>query len=261
MGNDLDQLQGLWTVSSLEVDGEAMPPAMLAEARIVVTGDRFTSTGMGAVYEGTLTLDLSASPPRIDMKFLSGPEKGNTNRGIYQLDNDSWKLCLATRGKVRPRSFRSKPGTGFALETMVRGKPPKAEPKATEKPAPPELSGGPATEFEGEWTMLSGVMNGKAMDASLVRWVRRVTRGNRTTVMAGPQTMLKVEFSYDSSPSPKTIDYLNLAGSHKGKAQLGIYKSEGDVLTVCISPPGRARPARFESIAGDDRTLTVWKRA
>ena len=109
-------------------------------------------------------------------------------------------------------------------------------------------------------TMLSGVMNGKAMDASLLPWVNRVTQGTRTTVMAGPQTMLKVEFIFDRSQSPQTMDYVNLAGSHKGKSQQGIYKLEGGVLTVCVAPPGGARPARFESMPGDERTLTVWQR-
>ena len=109
--------------------------------------------------------------------------------------------------------------------------------------------------------MLAGVMDGKAMDASLVQWVKRVTHGNQTVVIAGPQTMLKVEFTFDPSASPQSIDYLNLAGPYKGKSQQGIYKFEGDVLTVCVSAPGGARPARFESVPGDARTFTVWKRA
>jgi uncharacterized protein (TIGR03067 family) len=241
-----------------------MPAGMLADARIAIAGSRFTSTGMGATYEGILELDTSASPPRLDMKFDAGPEKGNTNLGIYQLDGDTWKLCLATRGTVRPASFASTPGSGFAVETLVRDGVPaarKAKGPAPKKSAPAAPAVGPATEFEGDWNMLAGVMDGKAMDASLLQWVKRVTRGNQTTVVAGPQTMLKVEFTFDPVPSPQTIDYRNLAGAHKGKAQQGIYKFEGDVLTVCVALPGAARPREFESLAGDGRTLTVWKRA
>jgi uncharacterized protein (TIGR03067 family) len=65
-----------------------------------------------------------------------------------------------------------------------------------------------------------------------------------------------VEFTSDSSKSPKTIDYVS-----KGKTQLGIYEFEGDVLKVCVSAPGSPRPAEFKSIPGDGRTLTVWRRA
>jgi len=261
MRQDLDLLQGSWTVTALEMDGETTPDAVLSDARIEIAGNRFTSTGMGVVYQGTLELDASKRPARLDMKFDAGPEKGNTNLGIYQLDGDSWKLCLATRGTVRPKAFASKPGSGFAIETLARaGAAAATKARAPKKSAPVAAPSGPPTEFEGEWSMLSGVMDGKAMDASLLPWVKRVTQGNQTTVLAGPQTMLQVEFTFDPSSSPQTIDYLNLAGAQKGKRQLGIYKLEGDVLTVCVSAPGAARPKEFESVRGDGRTLTVWKR-
>jgi uncharacterized protein (TIGR03067 family) len=263
MKTDLDKLQGTWDVAALEVDGQTMTP--LLGVRIVIEGNRFASLGMLAVYEGTLELDPAAKPSRIDMKFDKGPEAGNTNPGIYQFKGDSWKLCVATRGTVRPATFTSTPGSGIAVERLVRDK---AAPKARKtKVAPPvgvppsgPAPSGPATEFEGEWQMLSGVMNGAAMDAAAVQWVKRVTSGNQTTVVAGPQTMLKVEFTFDVATSPPSIDYLNLHGPGKGKRQQGIYRFEGDVLTVCIAAPGAARPDEFASVPGDGRTLTAWKR-
>jgi uncharacterized protein (TIGR03067 family) len=253
MPNDLDKLQGTWTVATMEVDGESMSAP--GDARVVIEGSRFATLGMGAVYEGTVAVDSSAKPARIDMKFDKGPEKGKTNLGIYRLKGDSWTLCLATRGTVRPASFASTPGSGIAVETLVRGKA-AAKTRETKIPEP----SGPATEFEGEWQMLSGVMSGKAMDESTVQWVKRVTRGNQTSVIAGPQTMLNVEFTFDPSTSPASIDYLNLHGSTKGKRQAGIYKLEGEVLTVCVAAPGAVRPGEFTSVSGDGRTLTVWKR-
>ena len=95
MTSDLDRLQGSWAVASLEVDGQAVPASTLAAAGIAIDGNRFTSSGMGSVYEGTLALDASARPARIDMRFDRGPETGDTNPGIYRLEGDSWKLCLA----------------------------------------------------------------------------------------------------------------------------------------------------------------------
>src|SRR5437773_128405 len=136
MGRDLDLLQGSWTVTALEVDGQKMPAPMLADARIAIKGNRFTSTGMGAVYTGTLELDEAATPRQLDMKFGAGPEKGNTNPCIYQLEGDIWKLCLATRGAVRPSGFATTPGSGFAFETLARGDAPatpKAKPRASKK--------------------------------------------------------------------------------------------------------------------------------
>jgi uncharacterized protein (TIGR03067 family) len=118
MGQDLDGLQGTWNIVSLEMDGQKMPGA---GARIVVRGDRFTTIGMGATYEGTVAVHQTTVPKSFDLHFEEGSEKGNINLGIYELDGDKWKICLATRGSGRPREFAAPPGTGIALEILERG--------------------------------------------------------------------------------------------------------------------------------------------
>ena len=96
MTNEIDRMQGTWRVVALETEGQPMAQAMLAEARIVVSGDRFTSLGMGAIYGGTLVVDASATPRRLDLVFDRGPEQGSTNLAIYELDGDTWRICLGT---------------------------------------------------------------------------------------------------------------------------------------------------------------------
>jgi hypothetical protein len=204
MDSDLDLLQGHWSVTALEMEGQKIPPAMLAGASIVVQGNRFTSTGMGAVYEGILDIDSSTTPRQFDMRFDAGPEEGNTNLGIYELAGDSWKVCLATRGTVRPGGFASAPGSGIAIETLTRA--------TAVQDSPAAADGTAVTEFEGEWRMVSGIMSGETMDEPLVKIMKRVTRGSRTTVYAGPQLVLQMDFTTDSTKSPKTIDYKNTAG-------------------------------------------------
>jgi uncharacterized protein (TIGR03067 family) len=258
MSDDLEKLQGVWAVRSLEVEGQPMPESMIDGAQIIIKGKRFTSTGMGATYEGTLKINPSTRPPQLDLKFDAGPEKGNTNFGIYKFDGENWKLCLATRGDIRPSKFASTPGSGFALEILTRGSAVRA---AKRQKTTPTKSVGPATEFEGDWQMVSGVMDGAAMKPSDVQWVRRVMTGNETKVTAGPQTMLQATFTHDPSKSPKTIDYVITAGANKGKSQLGIYEFEGDLLRICMAAPGQARAMSFESKKGDGRTFTAWKRA
>ena len=261
MPEDLDLLQGSWRITGLEMEGREMPEETFGEGRITIQGDRFTSTGMGAEYSGTVVLDASASPKRLDMLFDSGPESGNTNPGIYEISGDRWRICLATRGAVRPTKFDSAAASGFVLETLARAAAPVSAKRRPQSKAATAAASAPGTELEGEWPMVSGVMNGQPMDQSLVKWVKRETRGNQTTVLAGPQVMLKAEFTIDSSQSPKAIDYLNLAGANKGKTQLGIYDLLGDLLRVCMAAPGDPRPAEFASVRGDGRAFTVWKRA
>jgi uncharacterized protein (TIGR03067 family) len=255
MPEDIDLLQGTWYVSALEVDGQKMAAAMLGAAQIVIEGSRFTSTGMGAVYEGTIELDTSKKPRHLTMHFNSGPEKGNKNLGIYEMKNDTLRICLATRGNERPSRFATKGGNGFALETLTKTRARKrAVAQTTTTPS------GPATEFEGEWRMVSGVSNGVPMEESAVQWVKRKTIGDETTIYAGPQIMMKVKFTADSSRSPKTIDYVNTGGASKGKNQEGIYDLDGKILKVCMAPPGAQRPKEFESKPGDGRMFTVWER-
>lgn len=260
MPQDLDRLQGSWIVTALEMDGTKMPPAILGEARIVIKGNRFTSSGMGAEYQGIVKLDPGATPPQLDLKFDAGPEKGNTNLGIYKLGRDTWKMCLATRGNVRPSRFASIPGSGIAVQTLAREAAPSRRKAKAEPVQSKPVQSKDVTEFEGDWQMISGVFDGQAMDQSAAQWVKRVTRGNQTIVYAGPQVMMKFDFHADALKSPKAIDYVNMAGANKGKAQLGIYEFDQERLTVCVAAPGAARPERFESVKGKGATLTVWKR-
>lgn len=272
MKSDLEKLQGVWNITALEMDGNRMPENMFFGAQIVVKADLFESLSMGMVYVGKITLDVRKKPKRFDIAFTEGHAKGKTNYGIYEIKGDSWKLCLDTSGNDRPESFATKPGSGYALETLVRapgraklasrGDPGTTKPeKGAENESAVKKRAGAASELEGEWAMVSGVMDGVPMDASMVMWVKRITRGSESTVVAGPQTMLKVEFTSDTSKSPKTIDYVNLVGANKGKGQQGIYEFEGDILKFCVAAPGKARPAEFASSRGDGRSFTTWRRA
>lgn len=264
MPRPLDALQGTWMIRSLILDGEPLPSAMLAGAHVVITGDRFVSHGMGAEYSGVLVPGNGKAPRALDMRFETGPEKGNTNPCIYELDGDTLKLCIATRGSVRPTSFRSPPGSGFALETLTRGDAGAAAssaPGRSRAAAGEKAGGGPASELEGEWRMVSGVMGGQPMADDAVKWVKRVTEGRRTSVHAGPQVLMAFEFTSDPAKSPKTIDYVHTAGAHKGKTQLGVYELAAGRLTILMAAPGEPRPTRLDAAPGRSGTLTVWERA
>ena len=268
MKSDLDKLQGAWNIVALESDGNKLPATMFSEAQIVIKGDQFESLGMGAVYRGKVIVDSAKKPKHFDLVINEGHATGMTNYGIYELDGATWKLCLDTTGKSRPKKFATKPMSGLALETLKRA-PAGVKSAATAKTAPAKSAkgataarklGGPATELEGEWAMVTGTMDGVPMDKSMVQWVKRITHGNESHVTAGPQTMLRVEFTSDPAKSPKTIDYINLFGANKGKSQQGIYEIEGDDLKFCVAPPGKPRPAEFASTRGDGRSFTTWKR-
>jgi uncharacterized protein (TIGR03067 family) len=270
--NDLDKLQGTWRVTALEMDGTAMPADGLGVATITVEGTQFVSHGMGDAYRGTITVLPGTKPKAFDLAFTAGPPTGMINRGIYTLDGDTWTICLATRGDARPKRFATRKDSGLALETLERV----TEARRTMSPAnPPTTTRGksstPArrpsapssapTEIEGEWSMVSAVIDGKPLAPDMVKWCKRITRGNVTMILAGPQSMLDAEFTLDASHAPGHIDYVNRSGKSKGKAQAGIYVLAGDdTLEICTAPPGGKRPTEFASKHGDGRSYTVWRR-
>lgn len=286
MNKDLEDLQGTWTIVALEVDGSRMPAAALGGAQIVVAGNTFATTSMGAIHRGELTVDAAQQPRHLDLRFTAGPEAGNTNFGIYEVDGDSWQLCLDTTGRGRPKAFATRPGSGLALEQLRRApaaagsqtaksktqstaartksKAKRADAEPTRAKGARAASGQPSpgvTAFEGEWTMVAGVIDGNPMDKSMVTWARRVTRGDETSVFAGPQLLFRFRFTHDPARSPQTIDYVNLAGPDQGKAQQGIYEFERGTLKLCVAAPGKERPLEFASTRGDGRMFTVWKKA
>ena len=62
MDPELAKLQGTWRITSLEVEGAAMPPGMIGGAKILVAGNLFSTEGMGAPFKGTMHIDASHPP-------------------------------------------------------------------------------------------------------------------------------------------------------------------------------------------------------
>src|ERR1041385_648536 len=114
--------------------------------------------------------------------------------------------------------------------------------------------------LQGEWTMVSGSADGQAMPEDMVKQMKRICKGDIVTVTSGEHVFLKAKFTINASSKPKTIDYDMTEGFTKGKKQLGIYELEGDTFKACFAAPGGERPTEFSSKAGEQRTLSVWKR-
>lgn len=273
MPYDLEKLQGTWHITALEVDGQREGSAAFDGAMIVIDEDRFTSVSMGFTFEGTFEIDESKNPKTLDMVFTAGHATGVRNLGIYRLSGERWTLCLATRGSKRPDEFATAPNTGLALETLERSVGRKSArgksraqsraPARTETPpaTPGDTHLGKPSKLEGDWAMVAGVFSGAPMAKSMADLTERVTRGKLTTVLAGgSHVMMKATFTIDESKTPHTIDYVNLEGTNRGKAQAGIFELNGDSLEVCMSPPGKPRPAEFSSNPKDGRSYTTWRR-
>jgi uncharacterized protein (TIGR03067 family) len=273
-------LEGEWRFERLEADGNVMPAAMLANARLLIDGDRFRTESPEANYDGVFTIDVDEKPSQIDIEFVEGPEAGGVSHGLFELDGDRLTLCLSLlAGGARPTAFVAERGSGHALErlqrvsasrpvgitggTRVEAPPPTASKKrststvdssAFDTPMTPSLE-----RLQGEWTPTELVMDGKPMPKEWLAFGLRTMTGNEMRVTFNGQPMAHAKVRLDERATPTAVDYLHLGGSHKGAVSLGIMQWMGDEVRFLIAAPGDSRPADFESVART-ATLSRWRR-
>jgi len=113
---------GTWRATSLEVDGNK---ASEDDARKITVVNREDGTWIiqvdgKEIHKGTSEIDPTKKPKTIDFIPDDGPEKGKTFLGIYQIEENTRKLCFAPSGKDRPTEFSSNPGSGHVLVTFER---------------------------------------------------------------------------------------------------------------------------------------------
>jgi uncharacterized protein (TIGR03067 family) len=118
---ELDKLQGEWQMVSSTNNGKELPAEAVKAITRVVKGNSYTLLRDGQVLaKGTVVkLDPSKTPKTMDVQRAAG---GKPLLGIYELDGDTHKVCLAEPGKDRPTVFSSQEGSGQTLTVWKRKK-------------------------------------------------------------------------------------------------------------------------------------------
>ena len=118
---DLARMQGTWQLVSAMEDGERLPEDKVKQTSIVVEGNTFRFPGLAedaTSSAGTFTLDATKRPKEID----SVSTEKEVMLGIYEMGDDSYKICFAPAGKSRPSEFASRPGNHQILQFWQRQK-------------------------------------------------------------------------------------------------------------------------------------------
>jgi uncharacterized protein (TIGR03067 family) len=119
---DLADMEGTWVPSAAELDGEKLPDAAIKSIKLVIKDDKYTVTVDNSVDEGTVTLDTASDPRGIEIKGTKGPNKDKTIPAIYELNNDTLRVCYDLNEKKRPTEFKTRSGTNLYLVTYKRQK-------------------------------------------------------------------------------------------------------------------------------------------
>jgi uncharacterized protein (TIGR03067 family) len=127
--------------------------------------------------------------------------------------------------------------------------------------APTPATGNELKKLQGSWTVAESEHGGKKVPAKeLAKLTVEVADNKMTTRDAGE---IKEEASItliDGKAKPAALDVKITSGSDSGKVVKGIYKLDGDTLTICVAEPGKDRPEAFAAKAGSGHTLMVLKR-
>ncbi|HEV3163008.1 MAG TPA: DUF5004 domain-containing protein [Isosphaeraceae bacterium] len=113
---DQEKLQGTWTMSKLERDGEDLLQQAGA-VEVVFKDDTYKNDFVAAKFK----LDPSKTPKAIDVTYTEGNAVGQTFKGIYKLDGDTLTICRANDEKAdRPTEFTSPAGSGKMLFVLKK---------------------------------------------------------------------------------------------------------------------------------------------
>jgi uncharacterized protein (TIGR03067 family) len=238
---------GTWRFAAIEAEGKRVPEKNFKDARLVIEGEHFTAKESSGTFTGTFKVDVAKKPKQIDVTFAEGPDKGKTALGIYELDGETYKVCMGYVGKGRPTAFESRPGSGHVLEVLKRENAP-TEGDAAKK----ELA-----KLQGTWQLLSAETDGKKLPEEQVKQIRVVIKDEKHTVYFGEKVVAEgVAFKVDPTRSPKEVEDT----LRDGRKIRGIYELDGDTLRSCVAPPDKDRPTEFAGGKGSGSTLRVFRR-
>jgi uncharacterized protein (TIGR03067 family) len=118
---DLAMLKGGWRLVSAENDGEKASANAVKLISISIDGNKLTIYHANAKEIPTpipFTIDSAKKPKAFDQQ----PAAGQNILGIFELEDDTLRICTAAPGKARPTEFSAKQGTQQWLRVFKRSR-------------------------------------------------------------------------------------------------------------------------------------------
>ena len=239
---DLKKLQGEWPVVIFEMRGRGGKIEHINN-KLVFDGEKLTiyrvaGAGKAENWSYSVKLDPTASPKTIDLTHLDGNAKGQVVQGVYEVADNELSVCIAPLNKPRPDGLNtSSNDPGWWLYKCKRPK------------KPDEAIAKERKKLNGTWTLVLAFdsQGGKMPQRTLERMKYVLSDGKLTGFFDGKEGDKTCTYELvDIKSDPKKIDLreINKFGAVINK--LGIYKLDGDELTICMDDETAGRPTAFE---------------
>jgi uncharacterized protein (TIGR03067 family) len=247
--HDRWQIEGLWRVVALEVNGQKSDDEDCKKLTVINGNDgswRLLSEG-NEISKGVTTIDPTMKPRTIDVTPTEGSGQGDHWLGIYELGDNTRKLCFVSSDHPRPTDFTSTPGSERILVTFERDSADAI--KIDNK------------RVEGVWQAATLEIDGNKVDEEAAKKFNVVIGIDGSWILnVDGKEVQQGSSLINPANSPKSIDFTPMTGENKGKQSLGIYEVSPISLKICVSPTGRERPDSFQSLPGTQHFLFVFER-
>ncbi len=112
--------------------------------------------------------------------------------------------------------------------------------------------------LQGKWKTVATEAAGKPFPRDAVPDFTFVVAADGKATGKTPQEEFRFTITVNPRKNPRTIENTHESGKQKGKKQYGIYKREGDKLTVCMTPPGKEESDRPKDFSTKDTSNVVF---
>lgn len=113
---------------------------------------------------------------------------------------------------------------------------------------------------QGTWAVVSFHRDGQETPREITASIKRIVKDDHVVWTRAGKSFAGTTVVLDPTREPKTIDVLPDGGPSRDKRVLGIYRLEGDRLTICMADPDQPRPREFKAEKGSKCTLMTFRR-
>ena len=120
--SDDKALNGMWSPTEAVLGGAPLPPPALKKITLRIDGAKYEVKveGESEPDQGSSALNTNVSPKTMTITSTNGPNRGKTFPAIYELKDDTLRVCYDLSGQKHPADFKSIKGTQLYLVTYKR---------------------------------------------------------------------------------------------------------------------------------------------